>query len=359
LKEATQRETAGVPPEFRLERFDYDLPAALIAQQPSERRDRSRLLVLPSVGPAEHATFADLAEYLRPGDLLVANDSRVMKARLFAKRRGGGAAQVLLLHPAREAGVWEALVRPGQRIRVGDRLHLSRDASIEVVGRTPIGTRLLRFAGIGADEAMAAFGRVPLPPYIKGEPPQAEERYQTVYAVAAGSAAAPTAGLHFTPELIEGLKARQIGWVTLTLHVGAGTFQPVRANDIRNHAMHAERYEIGSEPAGAIRQTRASGGRIIAVGTTALRALEDAAQNSPDGSVEAGNRWTKIFIYPPFEFRVADGLITNFHLPRSSLFMLACAFAGTERISAAYADALRLDYRFYSFGDAMLAFRSP
>ena len=357
MNETPKPEPDGVPREFRLEQFDYELPDALIAQRPSERRDRSRLLVLTRDGPAEHAIFSDVGEHVRPGDLLVANDTRVLKARLFPKRRGGGAAQVLLLHPSGAPGAWEAMVRPGQRIRVGDRLSLGPDAGIEILDRNPLGTRLVRFYGIEADAAMARFGCVPLPPYIKGEPPQAQERYQTVYAAKNGSAAAPTAGLHFTSELIAALEARGIGWTTITLHVGAGTFQPVHASDIREHPMHAEFYEISEQAASAVRAARERGGRIVGVGTTTVRALEDAALNSTRGTVEAGTRWTRIFIYPPFEFRVVDALITNFHLPRSTLLMLVCAFAGTERVLDAYQDAVRLDYRFYSFGDAMFAFR--
>lgn len=347
----------GVPPEFALEYFDYALPAALIAQRPTERRDRSRLLVLPRESEPEHAIFSEIANYLSAGDLLVANDTRVLKARFFPHRRGGGKAQVLLLHPAEEPGVWEAMARPGQRVRVGDRLSLDRDAGFEVVGRTPLGTRFVRFYGIDPTDAMQRFGNVPLPPYITQPPPDAQERYQTVYARETGSAAAPTAGLHFTPELIDRLRSAGIGWTTVTLHIGAGTFQPVKATDIREHRMHAEYYEIGSASAAAIQSARARGGRIVAVGTTALRALEDAARNSATGEVEAGRRWTRIFIYPPFEFRAVDALLTNFHLPRSSLLMLVCAFAGRDRVLDAYADAVQLNYRFYSFGDAMLALR--
>ena len=351
------RDSAEIPEEFRLQHYDYELPQALIAQHPSDRRDRSRLLVLANSWTPEHAIFREIGEYLRPGDLLVANDTRVLKARLFPTRRGGGKAQVLLLHPSDEPGVWEAMVRPGQRVRVGDTLRLEADSGIEIVGRTALGTRLVKFYGIGADDAMLRFGHVPLPPYIKQEPPDALERYQTVYARNPGSAAAPTAGLHFTPTLIEELRAAGVGWTTLTLHVGAGTFQPVKTDDIRRHRMHAEYYEISPALSSAISESRARGGRIVAVGTTSLRALEDAALRSPSGRVEPGGRWTEIFVYPPFEFRAVDVLLTNFHLPRSTLFMLVCAFAGRERVLDAYADAVQLNYRFYSFGDAMLAFR--
>jgi S-adenosylmethionine:tRNA ribosyltransferase-isomerase len=325
---------------------------------------------LDAGGNVAHETFRDIVSHVRPGDLLVANDTRVLHARFHPKRRGGGAAQVLLLHPARasEAGAgpdateiepggatsdtWEALVRPGQRVRVGDRLTLSADAGFEIVGRTELGTRIVRFYGIDPTTAMRTFGQIPLPPYIKTPPNDAAERYQTIYAVNEGSVAAPTAGLHFTPDIIEALRGRGAQWTTLTLDVGAGTFRPVKTEDIREHPMHAERYTISGQTADAIRRTRAVGGRVIAVGTTAVRGLEDAAQHG-GGFVEAGTRWTELFIYPGFRFQIVDALLTNFHLPRSTLLMLVCAFAGTDRVLAAYAEAVRERYRFYSFGDAM------
>jgi S-adenosylmethionine:tRNA ribosyltransferase-isomerase len=338
---------------FRTDRYDYQLPPSLIAQRPSSRRDESRLLVVGD--EIAHRHFSDLVEFVKPGDLFVVNDTRVLRARFRPQRRGGGKAEVLLLHPVESEGdgVWEALVRPGQRVRVGDHLSLSPEHGIEIVDRTQTGTRLVRFQGLDASAAMASYGLVPLPPYITSAPPDAGERYQTVYAARDGSVAAPTAGLHFTPELIAALKARGAGWATLTLDVGAGTFRPVKTADIREHPMHAERYAISEETAAAIARAKAAGGRVIAVGTTSVRSLEDAALHSPDGTVAAGSRWTELFIYPGFEFRVVDALITNFHLPRSTLLMLVCAFAGTERILRAYAAAVREGYRFYSFGDAM------
>jgi S-adenosylmethionine:tRNA ribosyltransferase-isomerase len=344
----------------RTARYEYELPGELIAQHPAARREDSRLLILAD-NRLTHAHFRDLPEYARPGDLFVVNDTRVLPARFHPKRRGGGSAQVLLLHPAGEtetptdaaaATTWEALVRPGQRVRVGDRLTLSAEAGFEIVDRTELGTRIVRFYGIAPAEAMRTFGQIPLPPYIRTPPADAAERYQTVYAVNDGSVAAPTAGLHFTPEIIEALRARGADWATLTLDVGAGTFRPVKTADIREHPMHAERYTIGAETAAAIARTKQAGGRIVAVGTTAVRSLEDAALHG-EGVVKEGSRWTQLFIYPGFRFQIVDALVTNFHLPRSTLLMLVCAFAGTDRMLAAYAEAVQERYRFYSFGDAM------
>lgn len=348
-------EGPGTPSEFRSDAFDYDLPEPLIAQRPADRRDASRLLVLPRVGPIRHEAFSSLAGLLDAGDVLVANDAKVLRARFRPSRRKGGRAEVLLLHPAAESGTWEAMARPGKRIRRGDRLALDESRGIEIVDWAPDGNRIVRFYGIEADEAMARFGEMPLPPYIRTPPPDAAGRYQTVYASREGSAAAPTAGLHFTHEAIEGLKARGIGWTTLTLHVGAGTFRPVKTDDVRNHHMHAERYEIPAVTAEAIARARHAGKRVVAVGTTVLRALEASA--SATGAVAPGENETTIFIHPPYRFRTADALLTNFHLPRSTLLMLVSAFAGRERVLEAYAEAIALRYRFYSFGDAMFVER--
>ncbi len=245
------------------------------------------------------------------------------------------------------------MARPGKRIRPGDRLALGEGVGIEVVDRAPGGNRIVRFYGLDAQAAMARYGQVPLPPYIRTPPPGAAERYQTVYARQPGSVAAPTAGLHFTPELLKRLGEQGIEWATITLHVGAGTFRPVKTDDIRRHVMHAEEYEITAETADRIRRARSAGRRVIAVGTTTLRALEDAARQA-DADIQPGRRWTNLFVAPPQRITSVDVLITNFHLPRSTLLMLVCAFAGTERMLAAYAEAVRLEYRFYSFGDAML-----
>jgi len=379
-------ESAG-DERFRTERYDYPLPLDLIAQQPAPAREQSRLLVLDG-DQLLHERFEDIVRHVQPGDVLVANDTRVLPARFLPKRRGGGKAQVLLLHPVGEAAsrpyeagttaqmaattgqdatttselpqTWEALVRPGQRVRVGDRLSLTAEAGFEIVGRTPLGTRLVRFYGITASEAMKTFGQAPLPPYIKSPPPDAAERYQTVYATHPGSVAAPTAGFHFTKDLIAAITEHGAEWATLTLDVGAGTFRPVKTADIRDHPMHAERYEIPESTAIAIRRAKSAGGRVIAVGSTTLRSLEDSARRDSNGEVHAGSRWTDLFVYPGFQFRVVDALITNFHLPRTTLLMLVCAFAGTQRVLTAYAEAAKLRYRFYSFGDAMLiAARAP
>jgi S-adenosylmethionine:tRNA ribosyltransferase-isomerase len=350
--------TNEIPLRFRLESYDYQLPEALIAQRPVDRRDQSKLLVVPSGEPQQHAMFAELGEYLRQGDLLVANDTRVIRARFSPKRRGGGRAEVLLLHPAATSGEWLALVRPGKRVRKGDLLSLDERSGIEIVDWSAGGNRIVRFYGIDAYHAMARFGAIPLPPYIDRPPPDADARYQTVYARRDGSVAAPTAGLHFTPALIADLRAQGIEWTVITLDVGVGTFRPVKADDVREHAMHAERYEIGEDAARAVRDARASGRRVIAVGTTSLRALEASAAHN-GGSVTAERRETDLFIYPPYRFVAVDALLTNFHLPRSSLLMLVAAFAGRDRILRAYCEAIRERYRFYSFGDAMLVVAKP
>ncbi|HEY5094348.1 MAG TPA: tRNA preQ1(34) S-adenosylmethionine ribosyltransferase-isomerase QueA [Candidatus Eremiobacteraceae bacterium] len=342
--------------EHRTAAYEYALPRELIAQRPTEKRDGSRLLVVPRDDAVRHRHFSEIRRELRPGDLLIANDARVLRARLRATRAGGGAAEVLLLHPADTAESWEALVRPGRRIRPGELLKLAEGATIEIGDRTPGGGRVVRFAGISADDAMSRFGTIPLPPYITEPPADAGERYQTVYARKAAAAAAPTAGLHFTEELLDQLRADGVEWATLTLDVGAGTFAPVTADDIRMHVMHRERYEIPASTANAVNAARTQGRRIVAVGTTSLRALESAVNE--DGRITEGAGTTGIFIYPPFAFRAVDALITNFHLPRSTLLMLVCAFAGRERMLAAYQTAVTERYRFFSFGDAMFVERA-
>ncbi|HXW75974.1 MAG TPA: tRNA preQ1(34) S-adenosylmethionine ribosyltransferase-isomerase QueA [Candidatus Eremiobacteraceae bacterium] len=345
-----------VPVDQRTASYDYALPSELIAQNPAERRDASRLLVLDARGDIRHARFSELASCLRRGDLLVANDTKVIPARFLPQRREGGKSEVLLLHPASEPGTWLAMVRPGKRVRKGDRLALDPRCGIEIVDWAG-GERIVRFYGISADDAMARFGRVPLPPYITQAPVDAAERYQTVYATRLGSVAAPTAGLHFTTELIADLERGGVEWTTVTLDVGAGTFRPVSATVVPDHRLHAERFEIGDAAALAIRRARARGSRVVAVGTTALRTLE-ASASQHDGVVAPGSAWTELFIYPPYRFVAVDALITNFHLPRSSLLMLVAAFAGRERVLAAYEQAKALRYRFYSFGDAMFVERA-
>lgn len=349
-------EGGATPPEFRTDAFDYELPPELIAQRPTDRRDESRLLVLPAGGEPQHRSFFDLPSLLRPGDLLVANDARVLRARFHPQRRKGGRAEVLLLHPVADAGCWEAMARPGKRVRKGDRLTLNAASGIEIVDWAEGGNRIVRFYGIDADAAMEKFGEIPLPPYIDRPPDDADDRYQTVYAAKPGSVASPTAGLHFTPALLAAIAEAGVHWTTITLHVGAGTFRPVKEHDLRRHHMHAELYEISPAAAQEIRFARERGSRVIAVGTTALRAMEASALRS--GEVTAGSEWTSIFIHPPYRFRVVDALITNFHLPRSTLLMLVSAFAGRERIVSAYEEAVGRRYRFYSFGDAMFLERA-
>ncbi|HUS16639.1 MAG TPA: tRNA preQ1(34) S-adenosylmethionine ribosyltransferase-isomerase QueA [Chloroflexia bacterium] len=359
--------------------FDYVLPPELIAQTPAQPRDSSRLMVLPrDGGPVAHHRFHEILQYIRPGDLLVANESRVLPARLFGhKRDTSGRVEVLLLRPAAEqppgAGgnrVWEALVKPGRSIRPGTRLVFSSAAregrpgppagvvlEAEVVGRTEIGGRLVQFAE-PPEPWLDRLGLLPLPPYIRTAPAD-PERYQTVYARAPGSAAAPTAGLHFTPRLLSALTERGAGWATVTLHIGLDTFRPVQEDDPRTHPMHSEWYELPAVTAAAITATRAAGGRVIVVGTTTARVLETVAAEQglgdvPGAPLAPASGWSRLFIYPGFRFRVLDGLVTNFHLPRSTLLMLVSALVGRERLLAAYAEAVQEGYRFYSFGDAML-----
>lgn len=334
--------------------FDYDLPADRIAQTPAEPRDSARLLVLHRAsGAIEHRQFRDIGQYLAPGDRLVANRSRVIPARLRGRKASGGAVEVLLLHPLADAECWECLIRG--RVRPGTRLSFGDAGAVEdgatVVSVAADGVRVIRF-----DEALAPLlerrGELPLPPYIKA-PLADPSRYQTVYAEAPGSAAAPTAGLHFTPELIADLAACGIDWSTVTLHIGLDTFRPVETEAIADHQIHREWAVLDAATAEAIRTTRRAGGRAVAVGTTSVRVLETAARQ-PDGELQPFAGWTDLFITPGFAFRAVDALVTNFHLPRSSLLMLVAAFAGKDRIDRAYAEAIREGYRFYSFGDAML-----
>jgi len=361
--------------------FDYELPPELIAQAPAERRDASRLMVVrrePAAGGRQtsavsrqpgpithhpspithhsslitHHVFSDLPSFLEAGDVVVVNDSRVIPARLLARRAGGGAAEVLLV-ACEGDGTWRALVRPGARIRAGSTLQLEGDDHIDVVEHLATGERRVRLVGPGGDEAiLARRGRVPLPPYIRRDPTaQDVERYQTVYADAPGSVAAPTAGLHFTPELLAALAARDARVARVTLHVGPGTFRPVTANDPAAHRLDPEAYVVPDAAAAAINGARARGAAVWAVGTTVTRTLESCS--GPDGTVAAGGGWTSLFIRPGHRFRAVDHLVTNFHLPRSTLLMLVAAFAGRETVLAAYREAVARRYRFYSYGDAM------
>ena len=333
--------------------FNYELPPELIAQTPIQRRDASRLLVLDkNTGAWQHRHFYDLPEYLRPGDCLILNNSRVLPARLLGHRLpGGGACEVLLLID-RGQKTWECLVRPGKRMRTGAKLSFGDgELTAEVVEELPGGNRLVRFDYEGIFlEVLEKLGKMPLPPYIKEEL-QDQERYQTVYSRVNGSAAAPTAGLHFTQELLERVTAMGVKISYVTLHVGLGTFRPVKEDEIEGHEMHSEYCIIPQETADLINETRKNGGRVICVGTTSCRTIESWA--AEDGTMTASAGWTDIFIYPGYRFKVMDALITNFHLPESTLIMLVSALAGREHILAAYREAVREKYRFFSFGDAM------
>ena len=343
-------------PALRTADFDYDLPPELIAQTPTAERGASRLLVLrrdADGGALEDRMFADLADLVPPGDLVVLNDTRVRHARLLGMRPSGAPAEVLLIHPAPD-GSWIAMGRPGSALRPGKRIHLGPGADIETLEVLDEGYRRVAFVGLSADEAMRRYGRLPLPPYITHDPTSVdEERYQTVYARVEGSVAAPTAGLHVTPALLSALDAKGVWVARLTLEVGPGTFRPVETDVVTEHPMHPERYEIPRLLAEQIGAARARGGRVWAVGTTVVRALESAAAGSPDGTVRAGGGETRLMIVPGHRFRAVDRLVTNFHLPRSTLLMLASAFAGVETTRAAYRHAVAQRYRFYSYGDAM------
>ena len=333
--------------------FNFELPQELIAQTPIPRRDASRLLVLDKdTGAWEHRHFYDLPDYLRPGDCLILNNSRVLPARLLGHRLpGGGACEILLLIDRGE-NTWECLVRPGKKLRTGARVSFGDgQLTAEITEELPGGNRLVHFEYEGIFlEVLDRLGKMPLPPYIKEEL-QDRERYQTVYSKVVGSAAAPTAGLHFTPELLETIAARGVGIGYVTLHVGLGTFRPVKEENITDHEMHSEYCIIPQETADLINRTKAAGGRCICVGTTSCRTLESWA--GEDGRMEAKAGWTDIYIYPGYRFKVMDALVTNFHLPESTLIMLVSALAGREHILAAYAEAVREKYRFFSFGDAM------
>ena len=332
--------------------FYFDLPEELIAQTPLERRDGSRLLTLnKATGDTEHKHFFDLPSMLRPGDCLVLNNSRVLPARLLGRRSGGGACEVLLLIDRGEK-VWECLVRPGKKLRTGARVSFGDgELEAEIVGEVEGGNRLVRFEYEGIFlEVLERLGKMPLPPYIKEEL-EDSERYQTVYSKVVGSAAAPTAGLHFTQELLEQVKGMGVKVCYVTLHVGLGTFRPVKAENLSEHEMHSEYCVISQETADAINETKKNGGRVICVGTTSCRTIESWANE--DGTMEAKAGWTNIFIYPGYRFKVLDALVTNFHLPESTLIMLISALAGRENVLAAYAEAVRERYRFFSFGDAM------
>ena len=333
--------------------FYYDLPPELIAQTPLEKRDESRLLCLDkATGEWSHHHFYELPDFLRAGDCLILNNARVLPARLLGRRLpGGGACEVLLLQDKGDK-VWECLVRPGKHLREGARVSFGDgELTAEIAEVLPDGNRLVRFDYEGIFlEVLERLGKMPLPPYIKEEL-QDQERYQTVYSKVNGSAAAPTAALHFTPELLERIAAKGAGVGYVTLHVGLGTFRPVKEDEIEQHDMHSEYCTIPQETADLINRTKANGGRVICVGTTSCRTIESWA--GEDGTMTATGGWTNIYIYPGYRFKVMDALVTNFHLPESTLIMLVSALAGREHVLAAYEEAVRERYRFFSFGDAM------
>jgi S-adenosylmethionine:tRNA ribosyltransferase-isomerase len=352
---------------MRVTDFDFDLPPDLIAQEPRPRGTARLLRLTRATGHVGHFSVGDLPSLLSPGDLLVVNDTRVFAARLIGHRvPSGGAVECLLLGPAdpgeshNDENVYDALVHPGQKLKPGALVRFEGSAGVlvgEILARAFYGRRRVRLwseSGASVDALVDALGHVPLPPYIKrGDEPSDRERYQTVYARARGSVAAPTAGLHFTPELLARLTARGIERAAITLHVGYGTFKPVRVDQVEQHVVDAERYEISENAAAVIERARTEGRRIVAVGTTTTRALEDAAVRG-HGAIRPGHGTASLFIYPGFEFRVISGLMTNFHLPKSSLLMLVSAFAGRDRVLTAYHEAVAMRYRFYSYGDAML-----
>ncbi|CAN5731018.1 tRNA preQ1(34) S-adenosylmethionine ribosyltransferase-isomerase QueA [soil metagenome] len=356
------------PDLTRASTYDYHLPPELVARYPAERRDGSRLLVVPSEPGAgagrtlEHRSFPDLLDYLAPGDLLVLNESRVLPVRLLGHKPTGAACEVFLLRPVggpdgtgEDLLRWEALVRPGSKLKPGRRVVVAAgELEVVIEDALPDGGRIVRLeTPLGADAALERYGRIPLPPYLeRDEEPEDRERYQTVFARVPGSVAAPTAGLHFTPELLARISGAGVKVTRVTLHVGPGTFRPVEADRVEDHVMHAERWEVPPEAADAVARTQARGGRVWAVGTTVVRTLESAA--ATDGTIPAGSGETRLFLHPGVPIRVVDGLVTNFHLPRSTLLMLVAAMAGYERTMEAYAQAVAEAYRFYSYGDAML-----
>lgn len=340
--------------------YDFELPPERIAQEPAGERDSARLMVLQRASPDSfHGTFRNLPDWLREGDLLVVNDTRVLPRRLAARRRTGARLDLLLLEE-KQAGTWTAMIKGAHRVKSGETILLGESGYPGVLhrGRSAEDPFLLDVGDLDVEPFLEKEGRAPLPPYIRREggsdlrDDRDRERYQTIYARRPGAVAAPTAGLHFTPAVLKALEDKGIEQTSITLHVGPGTFLPVKSARIEDHRMHAEAFEVSEEAVGVVRRTRERGGRVIPVGTTSLRALESAADES--GRLQPTRRATNLYIYPGYTFRIIDGLLTNFHLPRSTLIMLVAALAGLERIQAAYAEAIREHYRFYSYGDAML-----
>jgi S-adenosylmethionine:tRNA ribosyltransferase-isomerase len=340
-------------PGTRTSDYDFDLPTARIAQRPAERRDASKLLIVErATGTLRHGVFSDIAGLIPPGDILVTNRSRVFRARLLGKRESGAPAEVMLLR-RHEPDVYEAMVSPGAKLKPGRRVSFAEEFQAEILETTGRGTRLVRLFAKDIGAAIERHGHVPLPPYMeRPDEPADAERYQTVYARESGSVAAPTAGLHFTTELLDRLEQKGVRRAEVVLHVGAGTFKPVDAEDPAEHAMHEESFSVDEENAGRIEQARLAGGKVWAVGTTTVRTLESIVDAA--GNIRPGAGETRIFIRPPYRFRAVDHLITNFHLPRSTLLMLVAAFAGYELTMRAYREAIAREYRFYSYGDAMV-----
>ncbi|MDE6586518.1 MAG: tRNA preQ1(34) S-adenosylmethionine ribosyltransferase-isomerase QueA [Clostridia bacterium] len=338
--------------QYKKSDFFYDLPEELIAQTPAEPRDSSRLLVYDrNTGGVKHEIFKNVIDYLRAGDVLVVNNTKVLPARLFAHTQNGGAVEVLLLKRL-DKDKWEVLVKPGKKCTVGKRLTVSEELSLTVEDITPSGERIVKFEYNGVfEELLEKLGTMPLPPYIKAKLKN-KDRYQTVYAKTDGSAAAPTAGLHFTPELLEKIKAKGVTVAEVLLHVGLGTFRPVKEDIITDHKMHSEYFEIDEHAADVINAAKREGRRVIAVGTTSVRTLESAA--GEDGFINPQKGNTQIFIYSPYKFKCVDALITNFHLPESTLIMLVAALTGREKVLSLYETAVKEKYRFFSFGDAMM-----
>ncbi len=332
--------------------YDYELPEELIAQTPAEPRDSSRLLVYDrATGKREHRIFRDIKEYLRPGDVLVVNNTKVLPARLYAYTKNGGKVEVLLLK-RRDLNEWEVLVRPGKKAKVGAELIVSEELSLTVVDRTDTGERIVRFHFDGVfEDILSRLGSMPLPPYIH-EKLKDKDRYQTVYCKTDGSAAAPTAGLHFTQELLAEIRAMGVEIAEVLLHVGLGTFRPVKEEDLTHHVMHSEFYKVDERAAEIVNAAKREGRRVIAVGTTSVRTLETVADEQ--GMLRPCSGDTSIFIYPPYRFKCVDALITNFHLPESTLIMLVSAFMGREQCLSVYREAVEERYRFFSFGDAMM-----
>jgi|TARA_B100001750_G_scaffold147039_1_gene117511 S-adenosylmethionine:tRNA ribosyltransferase-isomerase len=344
------------PDGSRVSDYDYDLPVAQIAQYPASRRDESQLLVLLSGKAIHHRAFGNVVDLLAPNDVLVMNESKVLPVRLLGLKPTGALSEVFLLRPvpdSEDPHLWEALVRPGSKLKPGRTVLVADDLLVDILDSAPGGGRMVRLVtDLTVEQALTRYGHMPLPPYIDREDePLDRERYQTVYAKESGSVAAPTAGLHFTPELLTRLRAKGVKCVGLTLHVGIGTFRPVDGDDPTEHEMHRECYSVPQATADSVNEAREQGGRVWAVGTTVVRTLESAVDESGQVKGEAGT--TELFIRPGFSFQVVDGLLTNFHLPRSTLLMLVSAFAGYEQTMTAYKEAIAREYRFYSYGDAM------